>query len=772
MTGDTHNGVDTLAGAQTAADLETPVRRTLIVCCLAFLAALIWRAPLDGRRDLALVNNDCVYHLARAEQCLADYPRVRTVDRYSHYPTRFRNHWPTPHALFYATVAKLTGTDRTDRTALVARLSWVPPILGGIAICLALLIAAAVRQPQAGAQALVLLITGVTALFSQTGLAIFGYGAIDHHLFACLGIECLVLARLRRQFWLWLAGLLAMLAMTPAASLYASVFMGLLFIAEATSVCQGTQGTLKRGWQWFMAPAAACLIALVCHRRLDPDPIALSAMGSTYLTLFQVLWFTVIGAGMSLCLQVLPRVRERRGARAALLVFGVSVLAIAAVALCILQLSGQLETVWGRLSVARRMPVSEELRPLGSAFVDIPYSIKFQVLVAVFLAVRVAAVFRTRHRAETISLLFFLLGALALGFMEFRFLRAVSMLASVATAMACVETARALARSPRLQSSAGRVAPVALAALLLAPLLAADVGMRLLRIVTQGVAAESPEPVPMKEALAWLKANTPDPGARFGETPRYGVFCSWTWGHHVNVLGERPVVIDPFNHVGVAEPSARVWLSRDDDQLAENLLAYNARYLVIDAAGREVVSMVAMARHDVSDLYAIAERLPGRGLFLAPVSRFAAFRLYAGTGCSPLTTRLQPRFFSETERPLNLVRPDGRVRTLSVPAVQVYEVKPGAVLEGKMPAGVEHVALICRLRWLADQRDTRAIRIELSQDSEGRFRCRTALPAPVQETSFVIDRGYMLSAGKTEVEVPVSQEAVDTGATIEVLWPE
>ncbi len=744
-------------------------RRLPVICCCAFVAALFWRAPLDGSRDRALRDNDCLYHLAKVERCLADYPRVPTIDRYSHYPTLYRDHWLTPHTLLYATIARVTGADGADRAALASRVSWLPPLLGALAALLAVLIAA-----EADPRTPTLVIAALMAVFTRTAMPLFSYGTIDHHLFAALGLECLLLARLRRLRWLWCLGFLALFAATPAASVYASLFLGLLFLTE-TAVASRREHDVNppREWQWFLAPAAACLAALLCHRGLDPDPLPWSALESTTMSLFQVLWFLVLGGGMAGSLEVLRRTRRRnQGRQQALIAVAIAGIAVAAAALVLLQLTGQLGTVWARFNAARRMPVSEEMRPLAGAFMTIPYWPKLLVLVTVATAAKLVAALRSHSKTDPAFLYAALTGMLAFGFLEYRFLFATSMLAAVAVALASTAVVGALRRNPRLQSPAARHVPAAILALLFVPVAWTDIGTRVLKITAAAPAAPGNPNAAASEMLEWLAVNTPQPGPRHGATPEYGVFAPWALGHHINVLAERPVVVDPFNHVGVMEPSRNVWLEHDDAELLATLRGHRARYLVVQDAARDILSMVGLTGGDVSHLLAMHEALPGEWLFLQPMTQFAAFRLATTCGVSPPAAHMQPRFFSAARRTINMVSADGQVRTVSRPAVQVYETKPGALLQGTLPEGSGHAILACQLHWTSGEHEPLTIEARINADTEGRFQRRIALPAPVTETSFTIPVSYRLTAGQSQAQITITQHAVDTGETIQVQWQE
>jgi len=653
-------------------------RRLVLAACLAAAAAFVWRAPVDGYANFMLADPDSLYHLHRVETCLANYPAVRSIDAYSHHPFGYRNHWISLHTLFYATVAKALGLPPDERQGLVRALSWVPPLLGLASVGLA--IAAATCYANGSAA---IVVVGLTAAFSANGFWLFRHGAIDHHLFACLGIQCLVLARLKKRLWAWIGGCALLLAMTPAASLYVTIFAAVLVGAELAGCCAKAEPRLERTWLWLLSPGLACAMVLALHRAIETAPLPLAHLSCMHLSLFQPLWLACFGAAMGLLLFALRRLQPTRRTRELAVYAALGGVLAAVLGLALLWAAGQLGPMWERLAFTRRMPVSEEAGPLSVRFMQLPGWIKVLALAEVYLIGRLIVETRRRSDSDNVFRWLALTVGLGVGLLEFRHLRAVSPLAAIAVTVAAFESVRLLRRMPLFEGPRRGLAPIALIAVIAAPaFLHFSFGSR-----AGSVRRLRAQERQAGELADWLRLNTPSPGPRHGAAPAYGVFCEWNLGHHLNIVGERPVVVDPFNHMGVVEPSTAVWLSQTDEELVQALSSYRARYLVLTSPARNILTMLALERRDVSDLVRVAPELPGGFLFTSAMRRYAAFRLFAEAE-APTTQPgpLRLRFCSSLERALPVLGPDGKARIRVVPAARIYELSASAAQPAAEPA--------------------------------------------------------------------------------------
>ena len=72
-------------------------------------------------------------------------------------------------------------------------------------------------------------------------------------------------------------------------------------------------------------------------------------------------------------------------------------------------------------------------------------------------------------------------------------------------------------------------------------------------------------PATIGELCAFTRDSLPDAGPRNGR-PSWAIFGPWEWGHHLNVLGDCPVIVDGFNHEAHSnEASWDVWLAETGD---------------------------------------------------------------------------------------------------------------------------------------------------------------------------------------------------------------
>jgi hypothetical protein len=267
----------------------------------------------------------------------------------------------------------------------------------------------------------------------------------------------------------------------------------------------------------------------------------------------------------------------------------------------------------------------------------------------------------------------------------------------------------------------------------------------------------------MTELLAWLRTATPDPGRRDAR-PAYGVFCAWPWGHHVNVLGRRPAIVDGFNHEGVEEPTRQVWLSRTPEELTAALRAWGARYFVVTNSGGTLLSLL---RRTSVEIARPAPDVPSGVVYLDPMYEYAAFRLQAESGFSGGFGHLRPRFVSGAEQPLAVLH-EGRTFVASVPQVMAYELVRGARVAGRAEPGAD-VALTCEVErpgsssgWEWQAR-TRA-------GPDGAFELRVPLAAPSEESTLRVPRPCTLAAGGLPgaLTVTIDEYSVAAGSVIAV----
>lgn len=639
----------------------------LIVCLCVSGIALWWRLPAaEPEWEFVLCENDSLFQLHRVQRCLEEYPRVPSIDAYSHYPEGYRVHWINTLSLFYATAARLAGVDGRDLAGLGAALSWLPPLLGVLAVWLAWATARCLTgEPWCPAAAAVL------AAVSADACRPFFFGAIDHHLFAHVGVMLLVLGRLRRRLWLWAAGLMSLFAMTPEAVLYVTAIFCCLLAADLAAIALGSDGR-RVGVSWYLLPAVVCALAWMAHRSLDTAPLPVFAVSWVYFSVFHVVWFALLGGSFAAALWLLRRRARERGGP----VQPIAVAAAAAVgvAVCVAWLgaTGSLGTVVERFAVSGRIFVGEESSVFRAGLWRAPAWYRILAACGVFLLVKLAQSWRVRADADVWFPWLSLTAALALGLVEIRHTYVLSSLHVVAFAVTAFAVARLLRRLPVFSGAVMRAVPAALIAMVTALGFFGDV---IDRAATHGDACARLDIA--RQLSEELRARTPAPSARDEERPEYGVFAPWSIGHQVHVLGRRPVVVDPFNYAtddGVESVLADVWLAQSVEELIGSLRTRNARYLVLTNPVEEIVGVLPRRGLERSDYVRYGPG--GTFTFLPAMNAFAAFRLFMTAGQSAEFAALRREFFTADSEVYTARGDDGVSRRVAIPKGQIYEL-PG-----------------------------------------------------------------------------------------------
>ncbi len=642
--------------------------RLLIAAPFAFVLALafLWRMPVAPREwRYMLCENDSLYQLYRVQECLADYPRVPSVDPFSHYPAGYRVHWLALHSVFYATLARLAGIGAADRTGLVAFLSWIPPLLGVLAVAAAMAVAACFRRSLP-----FVLAVGILCALSVETTRPFFFGVIDHHLFAHLGVLLLVWGRLAGRRALWAAGLVSLLAMTPESIIYVSALVGVAFCADAAGLAlrpQAAEGEAASGtaeWFWYASPAAIALGVWVLQRSLETAPLPTTSFSWTDPTLFQPSWLALWGIGLGAVLaswKSAPLVRPvPRRALGMLALVGLAGAAFFAA-------TGSLMTIASRLTRSGRMFVAEEASVFSRGLGATPPWYWIVVAAGFVIAAVLLQALRSRRRPRLWFGWMALLLAVALGCLEYRHLYVLSslqMLAVVAAAWESVDWLRRRAPAGRtaLSSAAAVVAVLVIGAVFAR----GDVLHRAARH------AQACGNLAVVEELAdWLKTSTPSPRTA-GAEPAYGVFTPWNIGHQIHILGDRPVIVDPFNYEtdsSVEDTLAQVWLAKTADELAAALRRHRARYLVLTNPAEEIAGVLRRRGGDVHRFVRIEAN--GAPTYLPPMLQFAAFRLYMTRGAAPEFAAFTPRFLA----PQTETYTANAGEKIEVPLGQVYEIE-------------------------------------------------------------------------------------------------
>jgi asparagine N-glycosylation enzyme membrane subunit Stt3 len=660
---------------KTTSETNPVARRWLLSArsmLILLVLALFCYYPYSGVRQTIFEDNDCIYHLHRVSLCLKTFPQVLELDRFSHFPEGFRCHWSAPYTFLLASLAKLAVSSEADLAHLGGALSWIPPLAFLGALCLVLRLSARVRR-----DALFLVSCGVAVIVSKDIFVIFRYGCIDHHYCVALGLLALGIGFLERRLSFWIMGVLSLLILSPDGPLYVTLLVGLSCAAPLLALLsRGEENDVRMSFKWLLAPAWACGLSLIWKASLTPDLATWTAFTWDRLSLLHLFWFVFLGLALPTTWLGIRHVRRRFGTAWG---WGALLAAICLLAICgagLLWGFGVLSPVIKRLAFGRRLPVLEEMAPWRMVFSD--GWIKILLLAALFWATRfLQKIFQSKsfekgdtQEADNALLLSTML---LVSVLEFRHLRVLAPIAVPAVIAAAFEVVRLLRGVRLFDKGLRRQVPlVAMLLILFQPLVWRSATGIMFRS-----GSKQQQQVIVEDLANWFKSETPLPGgtARHDTQPDYGVFCPWTMGHQIHVLGERPVVIDPFNHVGIVQPSLDIWLATSKEQLQAALEKYQVRYLVLCRAETEILLTFALQQPDITDLVAQSPQSSTGVVYLPKMRNYVLFSLLFSGGKSGLEGCLRPVYLSRQERPLAVVDPrTGAIAEMSIPVAQVYEV--------------------------------------------------------------------------------------------------
>jgi dolichyl-diphosphooligosaccharide--protein glycosyltransferase len=234
----------------------------------------------------------------------------------------------------------------------------------------------------------------------------------------------------------------------------------------------------------------------------------------------------------------------------------------------------------------------------------------------------------------------------------------------------------------------------------------------------------------IRESLSWMRENTPrTPGLyELSTDPGYSVLSTWSNGHYIQLLGERPTVANNFGYQLPGEgleDTLRYRFAADEAAMAEVCARRRVRFVYATAIGDILTSNGGLARLvgiDFKERFMTRQALPGGGT--AESLDFRAFmslpsvRLFIHDGAEsrggPAFGRFRLAYESATEVPLFPLPPGIR-------SVKIFEFVPGAVVKGRSAPGRE-IVLSCRMQ--SSQGREFEYRSTVMADGEGRFSAR------------------------------------------------
>jgi asparagine N-glycosylation enzyme membrane subunit Stt3 len=287
----------------------------------------------------------------------------------------------------------------------------------------------------------------------------------------------------------------------------------------------------------------------------------------------------------------------------------------------------------------------------------------------------------------------------------------------------------------------------AIVALALAALVPPALMVRQLLAVSR-LAREHPRWVPpsardkavVEEAARWLRDATP-PTRGFLDAslrPEYGVLTPWDYGHLVRYLAERPTVQDNFGSFGDRRAfvlAGRYFEAMDEEAAYEAALEAGARYALVTVAGSGQVVQPSPE--------SVGRRL-WRWLGAAGPGS-AAFGRHRLVWVEDAPGRPQPR------------------ETPTLDRVAVFELVPGALVEGEAPPGARVEAEL-RLRCGSGHLRYAAV---TKAGSDGRYVLRLPYATNLPASPAVSAVGaYRVRTGGRSAALAVPDADVRAGATV------
>jgi dolichyl-diphosphooligosaccharide--protein glycosyltransferase len=646
------SGVDRQAG-----DGRRSVLRAAWPWVAILFAAFSLRVGFQHREVFAadrvvFQSTDPWYHVRLIEQFARHAPHISHYDPYAICPDgQAVLVAPLLDAVVVA-IATLIARGRPDDALLHHVAAWIPPVLATLTVLLAGLLGGRLFGRRVGLATACLL-----AVMPGQFLRYSVLGYCDHHVLEALLSTTVFYAVIRalqgrRTVWSVVAGVaLAAYLMTWVAGGFVVLMMTAWAAVDIARACWAGEER---------SPAAPVTIVAFAVAALTVWPFRqLGGWVSTHIA--------VLAAGSALVAVLAGGAALARRSTRPRLVFFASVGGIAIAGLFGLTLAqpaalGRFVQMASWSVVAARRALVEEATPLlmhGGAFsLRGPWeTFGFSIIAALAGLVLLTRRITRRNQSAAMLLLAWPAGVLAATLLQERFgyyaAVGVAILAAFALEQFCRWLQRGDGVSPRAVTVGRGVYAVGLFAMLgsLAPY-----ALQIAKLPS----GPSPD---WREALTWMRANTPPPfGAadhyhrdfthEDGRNPDYGVMCTWDRGYWVTGLAHRPPNANP-SQAQAADTSA-YFVSESETEAELILGKLHSRYVILDCtvpvwAGPEgklsigkFTNLAAWAGRDSAHYFERVATSPDEGapqilIFHPAYFRSMAVRLfvYGGQAYSP-----------------------------------------------------------------------------------------------------------------------------------------
>jgi dolichyl-diphosphooligosaccharide--protein glycosyltransferase len=728
----------------------SPARlRALLPWLALFLAALAVRSLHFG---LVFVDGevrfpfgvDELYHMRRIWFTVVNFPAALGFDFYLNHPNGAPPIWSPFFDWTIAAVARaLVGAGDQHAVEVVA--TWVPPVLGSLAVLAATGAARGAYSAAAGWWTGWLLLTPPAQVFLSEP------GQVDHHVAVGLLAAVLVMATLPMTRPVppgasLRSATLAGIACAAAILLWAGALLHVLIVQtflvlQLTATADGGAARARARALAWMHGVAALGVAPYCIGRSWEQFGAFSVEVHSNL---QPLWLAAGAAALALACQLWKRpalgaTRGRRFASA----LGLVVPGIAAAWWLLPGLADSLRSAGGWFADDRFLERILEMKPLllaGDRFAPGIAHEQFSYLFWSFPLLLGGLLWQALRTERADRLLLVVVAAvfLAAGLYERRFLDvawagyAWVLGPAIAEGLAAVRRQRAIPRWLPVAAALGvGVTAVLPAAFSYRSELAQSIASH------QGEKIEL-HPIARRQLVVrrvadWLKGETPPTQGYLDASlrPEYGVLTSWDSGHLLRYYGERPMVQDnfgPWGGIAGFDAARHYFEAREEAEAVAIAERLGARYVVALPKGS---GQMKPGLHSMTRRLAVVRQEGGALGFNG-----------AGLGRHRLV------YLADDA---DLERPAGQ----PVWRVAVYEIVAGARVVGSALADQE-VRFEQMLR-LPGQPPILHV-ASARADSRGRYELR--LPYPNEG-------GYVVRMGQTRSTLRVSEADVREGRTLE-----
>jgi dolichyl-diphosphooligosaccharide--protein glycosyltransferase len=732
---------------------------------IALLAALVlgallrivlpWPAVVTEHGILPPGGADEFYHLRRIEYSVENFPSVLAHDAYVNAPDGGEIVWPPLWDLGIAAVALPLGAGG-DRDRLEAVTAAIPPLVGLATIWLVFVVA----RRQFGARAAAtsaLMLAFLPAHYLSSRL-----GKSDHHVGAVLATAWLLFvgmrwldrpqkaARTRTAVELGLAMAVVLLIWTGAL-LHVGLTLAVATIAVLGSADRET--AVQRGHELALACATAALA--IAPFSLGVEWLEYGGFSPLVLSSFQPVLFAAGALVLSLSAELWKRtglgetVVSRVG-----LALGLGVLGLGGIALAAPELGEALLVGAGWFQEAEDFQSHVlELRSMwmaaGSFSSAVP-QLLFTRAIALVVPVAVWLGWRAMRGGEAPGVWLLVVWGLAFFAAASSQIRFSNELAVPVALLAGAFVGRAA--EPRMAAAAGAFV-VASASLLVYSEPAGD--------LVRASRGEAPRKLGIDERIAtlvpfarWLGTNSkPTSGwMNPGERPGYAVLTPWGHGHLVRYYARRAMVQDNFGVYG-----GRANYDAAEDYYAET---------------DEARAIALLGKLDVRYVLAAPEG-SGHGRAYEPLTMARRMALHRGFHARDVGSSGQPvevpalskhRLIHEAAWKLGIDEVHLDPLTLRAAAYRWFQIVEGARIEGQANPGSTVTA---RITLTPEGGPSKRYEVRTRANSKGRY--RVIVPYPTGDDSTAVASGdhYRVIGSSGSGDVVVSEDAVQSGETIE-----